>query len=91
VVVLRHCRAIFLAMLFVFALIAAANAPVLGADPSPAATPGASPVLVDPLDPRGGAAAGRMGSPLLAAAGVIVIGLGAASATFVYVRFVRRA
>lgn len=87
---LKQCRAVFLAMLFVLALMAATHAPVLGADPSPAATPGASPVLVDPLDPRGGQVANRIGSPLVAATVVILIGVGAASATFAYVRVVRR-
>ncbi len=49
-------------------------------------TPIPSPVLIDPLDPRTGDAAGAVGEPLLAM--LVVIGSGAlvAAATFAFVR-----
>lgn len=60
--------------------------PVWAVDPSPVP----SPVLIDPLDPRAGAGASLVGSPLLAA--LIVLGLGvlAAGATLAYVRLTAR-
>lgn len=52
----------------------------------------ASPVLIDPLDPRAeGEGPGLVGDPLLAAVVVLALGLLAAVATAVYVRLVRRA
>lgn len=57
----------------------------LAADP----TPGASGLLIDPLDPRAGAGANRVGAPLLALVAVIVIGSATAAVTAFYVRFTR--
>ena len=58
----------------------------LAADP----TPGPSGLLIDPLDPRAGAGANRVGAPLLALIAVIGIGAVAAAATALYVRVARR-
>lgn len=68
------------------AFAAAPTATAWAADPSP----GASPLLIDPLDPRAGSGANRVGAPLLAAAVVIVIGALAALATAVFVRLTQR-
>lgn len=53
-------------------------------------TPIASPVLIDPLDPRTGDEASGVGAPLLAL--LVVIGSGAlmAAVTFAYVRITDR-
>ncbi len=58
---------------------------VLAVDP----TPGASGVLIDPLDPRAGGGANRVGAPLLAMLAVIGIGAAAAVVTGLYVRLTR--
>lgn len=58
---------------------------VLAADPSPLP----SPVLIDPLDPRAGAGANRVGTPLLAIVVVVGAGLLAFAATALYVRLTR--
>ncbi len=58
---------------------------VLAADPTPAA----SGMLIDPLDPRAGAGANRVGAPLLALIAVIVIGAATAAVTAFYVRLTR--
>lgn len=57
----------------------------LAADPTPAA----SGLLIDPLDPRAGAGANRVGAPLLALIAVIAIGAAAAVVTGLYVRLTR--
>ena len=88
-------RGLVVAAVLAAALTLNAFAPVLAADPSSVATAGASPaptpLLVDPLDPRAGAGASRIGAPLLAI--VVVIGLGTltVAATVVFVRVTRRA
>ena len=59
----------------------------------PAATgpsPVASPVLIDPLDPRAGEGPNRVGAPLLALLVVVGLGVAAAAATVVFVRLTRR-
>ena len=48
-----------------------------------------SPLLIDPLDPRGGQSASAIGSPLLAALAVLGLGALAAVATMIFVRFRR--
>jgi len=58
---------------------------VLAADP----TPDPSGLLIDPLDPRAGAGANRVGTPLAALVAVIGIGFVAALATALYVRVTR--
>lgn len=58
---------------------------VLAADP----TPGPSGLLIDPLDPRAGGGANRVGFPLLALVAVIGIGVTAAVVTALYVRVTR--
>ena len=84
-------RGLLTACFVALALTLSAFAPVYAADPSPAATPGASAVFIDPLDPRAGEGASRGGAPFLAL--VIVVGLGTTvvAATFVYARMSRRA
>ena len=59
--------------------------PALAADP----TPGPSPVLVDPLDPRAGGGANRVGEPLAALLAVLGIGIVAAAGTIVFIRMTR--
>jgi hypothetical protein len=65
--------------------------PVLAADPSPAPTPGASPVLIDPLDPRAGAGTNELGSPFEAVIVVLAVGVLTLAGTLGYVRMTRRA
>jgi hypothetical protein len=50
----------------------------------------ASPILIDPLDPRAGEGPGLVGAPLLAALAVIALGVAAALATALYVRLTQR-
>ena len=80
-------------MALVVALTAASTLTAAAADPSPGTSPGRSPVpsglLIDPLDPRAGAGANRVGAPLLALIAVLATGLAAAAATAIYVRVVR--
>ena len=47
-------RGLILAAVLALALTLSAVAPVYAVDPSPAVTPGASAVIIDPLDPRAG-------------------------------------
>lgn len=75
-----------IALLFALLLVVLSAATVLAADPSP----GASPLLVDPLDPRAGAGANRVGTPLLAILVVLGVGILAAATTSIYVRLSRR-
>lgn len=79
--------AVFLALTLSFSAVA----PVLGADPSPAVTPGASDVIIDPLDPRAGEGANRIGAPLLAIVFVLGVGTLTILATYAYIRASRRA
>ena len=84
-------RGLSLALLLALSLTLSACAPVLAADPSPAATPAASPVLIDPLDPRAGEGASRIGAPLLAIVFVVGVGTVTVLATLVFTRVTRRA
>jgi hypothetical protein len=84
-------RGLIAAGLLALCLTLAAHTPVLGADPSLGATPGASPVIIDPLDPRAGEGANRVGAPFLALVVVVFLGITTAAATVVYVRLARRA
>lgn len=64
--------------------------PLAGPDVVGAEVVSPSPVVIDPGDPRSeGEGPGLVGSPLLAAAGVIVLGVAAAGATLVYLRLTR--
>ena len=83
-------RRFTLILLVAASLTLATYTPVAAVDPTPSASAAAAPVFVDPLDPRTGESASRVGAPLLAAIVVIGMGIGAAAATFVYVRVVRR-
>jgi hypothetical protein len=74
------------ALVFALLLLALTAATALAADPSP----GVSPLLIDPLDPRAGAGANRVGAPLLAILVVLGVGIVAAAATTIYVRLSRR-
>lgn len=83
-------RGLLAAVFLALALTFGAHTSVRAADPSAATSPGASPVLIDPLDPRAGNGANRVGTPLLAI--VFVLGVGAITvvATFAFVRVTRR-
>jgi len=83
-------RGLLAAVLVALALTLTGYTLALAADPTPAATVGASPVLVDPLDPRAGQGASRTGAPFPAL--VFVVGLGAVVVlgTFAFVRVARR-
>ena len=78
-------RALSIALTLVILCLAISSMTALAADP----TPGPSGLLIDPLDPRAGAGANRVGAPLLALVAVIGIGLVAAVATAFYVRVTR--
>jgi hypothetical protein len=84
-------RGLVLSAFVALALTLPAAATAFAADPSPAVTPGASPVIIDPLDPRAGEGASRVGAPFLAL--VFVVGLGAvtAVATITFIKVSRRA
>lgn len=73
-----------LALALAVLILALSATAVLGVDPTPAASG-----LLDPLDPRAGAGANRVGAPLLALIAVISIGAAAAVVTGVYVRLTR--
>lgn len=83
-------RGLVLAVFLALTLTLSAVAPVLGADPSPAVTPGASAVIIDPLDPRAGEGANRIGAPLLAIVFVLGVGTLTILATYSYVKVTRR-
>jgi hypothetical protein len=85
VISLRVAVALAVLIVGLSTLFSAAAAPALGQSPSPAPT-----ILLDPLDPRGGPAAGGSGSPLLALLAVVGAGVLAAAATAVYVKATRR-
>jgi len=84
-------RGLVAALVLALALTLSAVAPVLGDDPSSAPSPGASPVLIDPLDPRAGAGTDELGSPFMAVVVVFGVGVLALASTLVYVRMTRRA
>jgi hypothetical protein len=67
-------------------------APALAAEPSVSPGPSAapSPIFIDPLDPRAGSGANRVGAPWVALITVIAIGGAAAATTALYVRVTRR-
>ena len=81
----RIGRALFVTLALVTLLMALSALTVLAADP----TPGASGLLIDPLDPRAGDGPPPTGAPLLALVAVIGIGSIAAIATAAYVRLTR--
>ena len=58
-----------------------APAPLRAADPTPTISPDPSPVLIDPLDPRAGEGASRVGAPFAALVAVITFGIIAAAGT----------
>jgi hypothetical protein len=84
-------RRLATAVLLTIALVLVALAPVYAADPTPAVSPAASPVFIDPLDPRAGAGAPSVGAPVVALVVVVSTGVVAAAATVVFVRVTRRA
>jgi hypothetical protein len=84
-------RGLFVALLLVLALTVMTYAPVLAADPVATPAAAASPVLVDPLDPRAGQGASKVGAPFLAVLIVVGIGIAAVAGTFVVVRLTQRA
>ena len=73
------------AVMLLVALTTASPTPVAATDPSPAP----SGVFIDPLDPRAGAGANRVGAPLLALLAVIGVGVATAVLTALYLRLVR--
>lgn len=73
------------ALAFAVLILALSATAVLAVDP----TPVASGILIDPLDPRAGAGANRVGAPLLALIAVIGIGTAAALVTGLYLRLTR--
>lgn len=73
------------ALAFAVLILALSATAVQAVDP----TPVASGILIDPLDPRAGAGASRIGAPLLALIAVIGIGAVAALVTGLYVRLTR--
>lgn len=72
-----------LALAVLFLVLSATT--VLAVDPTPAATG----LLIDPLDPRAGSGANRVGAPLLALVAVIAIGFVTAAVTAIYMRVTR--
>jgi hypothetical protein len=64
--------------------------PALAGSPSPLPSAAPSPVINDPLDPRAGAGASLIGSPLLALLAVVGAGVAAAVAALAYVRLTVR-
>jgi hypothetical protein len=78
-------RALFVALAVTVLCLAGSSLTVVAADP----TPVPSGLLIDPLDPRAGAGANRVGAPLVALVAVIGIGVVAAVATTLYVRATR--
>jgi hypothetical protein len=81
----RTTRALLVTLALVTLLMAVSAAAVAAQDPTPAA----SGLMIDPLDPRAGAGANRVGAPLLALIAVIGIGSVAAVVTALYVRVTR--
>ena len=83
-------RGLFVAVALALAMSLSAYAPMLAADPAASPSAVASPLLVDPLDPRAGEGASTAGAPLLAVLVVVGIGLAAGAATYVLVRVTQR-
>ena len=84
-------RGLVQASLLALALALLGAAPALASDHT-LSTPGPAPsaVLIDPLDPRAGGGASRIGAPLLALLVVIGAGVAAAGLTYVYARATRQ-
>jgi len=78
-------RVVTVALVLAIVLVALVTVTAFAADP----TPEASGLLIDPLDPRAGAGANRVGAPFLALVAVVAIGLISALATAIYIRFSR--
>jgi hypothetical protein len=76
---------VIVALALAIVLVALVSVTVFAVDP----TPEASGLLIDPLDPRAGAGANRVGAPFLALVAVVAIGLVSALATALYVRISR--
>lgn len=77
----------FIGIAFAMAMmyLALSTATVLAADP----TPGASGLLIDPLDPRAGSGANQVGAPLVALLATIAIGTLTVVLTATYLRLSR--
>jgi hypothetical protein len=82
-------RGFVTSVLLALTLTLLASPAALAQEPSPPPGAVASPVLIDPLDPRAGEGASQVGAPLLALLVVIIAGVVAASVTYGYVRLVR--
>jgi hypothetical protein len=78
-------RALSVALALAMLCVALSAVTVFAQNPTPAP----SGVLIDPLDPRAGSGANRVGAPLLALVAVIGIGAGAAIVTALYIKVVR--
>ena len=83
-------RGLLPAVLLALFLTLGAHASVRAADPTPGPTPIASPVLIDPLDPRAGEGTNGVGTPLLAIVFVLAVGALTITATFAFVKVTRR-
>lgn len=83
-------RGLLPAVLLALILTLVAHAPVRAADPTPAPSPIASPVLIDPLDPRAGDGTNGVGTPFLAIVFVFSVGAMTVMATFAFVKVTRR-
>jgi len=79
-------RSLVAAVLLALAIISLGPVSVLAAEPTPSPSPAASPVLIDPLDPRAGEGASSVGAPLTALLIVVGLGIAASAATLAYVR-----
>jgi hypothetical protein len=82
----RRAVSLVLASLAAAIAVSLSATAVLAASPSPQA----SPLFVDPLDPRAGSGASPIGSPLLAAIVVIGAAIAVSVATTLYVRWTAR-
>ena len=78
-------RGLLSSLFLVFLLALSTPCAVTADGPTATPSPGASPILIDPLDPRAGQAASRVGAPGLALVAVFGLGLLAAAGTAVYV------
>jgi hypothetical protein len=82
-------RGIVTTLALALALTLSLSLPALAQGPDATPRPVASPVLIDPLDPRAGDGASQVGAPLLALIVVLLLGLAAAGLTYAYARLVR--
>lgn len=78
-------RFVSVALAIAMLSLALSNVTALAADP----TPGASGLLIDPLDPRAGSGANQVGAPLVALLATIAIGTLTAVLTAIYLRLSR--